>query len=319
MLFPFRGVRGKGQGVVELGVRRVSGRGRDREDGWHGGDRVRRARGCQRARGARGAPGREGSSQRQTSTGARSRRLANASAKGRAAELAPRARWAARGPRERRRRRWHRAPQDPAILRRGSLRARPGAPLPVPGALAHLVVLGAIPEPVSQAVVEDPPSSRAKKPSAAGKKSGSTRKSSSGMLSRYQKDTQYAQAAHLEGVRQGWPLTRLLDQLPPIPDKDAINMSTARPHLQLYETLVDCGRLHNALELLRALKTAGLNTVGGRVSNKAFLRQCARRSAVAVALDSSHSWTTPTCDSTTCCCRCAPPPRTPGARSPLSS
>ncbi|ACO61700.1 predicted protein [Micromonas commoda] len=62
-------------------------------------------------------------------------------------------------------------------------------------------------------------------------------------------------------------------------------MSTARPHLQLYETLVDCGRLHNALELLRALKTAGLNTVGGRVSNKAFLRQCARRSAVAVAFD----------------------------------
>ena len=78
---------------------------------------------------------------------------------------------------------------------------------------------------------------------------------------------------------------QLLDQLPPIPDKDAINMSTARPHLQLYETLVDCGRLHNALELLRALKTAGLNTVGGRVSNKAFLRQCARRSAVAVAFD----------------------------------
>jgi pentatricopeptide repeat protein len=138
---------------------------------------------------------------------------------------------------------------------------------------------------VSQAVVEDPPSSRAKKPSAADKKSGSTRKSSPGVLSRYQKDTQYAQAAHLEGVRQGWPLARLLDQLPPIPDKDAINMSTARPHLQLYETLVDCGRLHNALELLRALKTAGLNTVGGRVSNKAFLRQCARRSAVAVAFD----------------------------------
>ena len=62
-------------------------------------------------------------------------------------------------------------------------------------------------------------------------------------------------------------------------------MSTARLHLQLYETLVDCGRLHNALELLRALKTAGLNTVGGRVSNKAFLRQCAKRSAVAVAFD----------------------------------
>ena len=138
MLFPFRGVRGKGQGVVELGVRRVSGRGRDREDGWHGGDRVRRAHGCQRARGARGAPGREGSSQRQTSN-----RRAVSAAGERLGEGARRGARAARraGRREvrgqRRRRRWHRAPQDPAILRRGSLRARPGAPLPVPGALAH--------------------------------------------------------------------------------------------------------------------------------------------------------------------------------------
>lgn len=139
MLFPFRGVRGKGRGVVELGVRRVSGRGRDREDGWHGGDRIRRARGCQRARGARGAPGREGSSQRQTSN-----RRAVSAAGERLGEGARRGARAARraGRREvrgqRRRRRWHRAPQDPAILRRGSLRARPGAPLPVPGALAHL-------------------------------------------------------------------------------------------------------------------------------------------------------------------------------------
>ena len=219
-------------------------------------------------------------------TGARSRRLANASAKGRAAELAPRAALGGArsegngdggdgtGPR--------RIPRS-FVAGASAPAPVPRSPSPEPSPIS--VVLGAIPEPVSQAVVEDPPSSRAKKPSAAGKKSGSTRKSSSGMLSRYQKDTQYAQAAHLEGVRQGWPLARLLDQLPPIPDKDAINMSTARPHLQLYETLVDCGRLHNALELLRALKTAGLNTVGGRVSNKAFLRQCAKRSAVAVAFD----------------------------------
>lgn len=219
-------------------------------------------------------------------TGARSRRLANALAKGRAAELAPRAALGGArsegngdggdgtGPR--------RIPRS-FVAGASAPAPVPRSPSPEPSPIS--VVLGAIPEPVSQAVVEDPPSSRAKKPSAADKKSGSTRKSSPGVLSRYQKDTQYAQAAHLEGVRQGWPLARLLDQLPPIPDKDAINMSTARPHLQLYETLVDCGRLHNALELLRALKTAGLNTVGGRVSNKAFLRQCARRSAVAVAFD----------------------------------
>ena len=218
-------------------------------------------------------------------TGARSRRLANAFAKGRAAELAPRA--ALGGARSE----GNGDGGDGTGPRRipRSFVTGASAPAPVPRSPSPepspIVVLGAIPEPVSQAVVEDPPSSRAKKPSAPDKKSGSTRKSSPGVLSRYQKDTQYAQAAHLEGVRQGWPLARLLDQLPPIPDKDAINMSTARPHLQLYETLVDCGRLHNALELLRALKTAGLNTVGGRVSNKAFLRQCARRSAVAVAFD----------------------------------
>ena len=157
----------------------------------------------------------------------------------------------------------------------------PRSPSPEPSPIS--VTLGAIQgDPVSQAVVEDAPS-RSKK---GGKKSARSGKSShTGVVSRYQKDTQYAQAAHLEGVRQGWPLTKLLDQLPPIPTAADINMSTARPHLQLYETLVDCGRLHNALELLRALKSAGLNTVGGRVSNKAFLRQCARRSAVAVAFD----------------------------------
>ena len=157
----------------------------------------------------------------------------------------------------------------------------PRSPSPEPSPIS--VTLGAIQgDPVSQAVVEDAPS-RSKK---GGKKSARSGKSShTGVVSRYQKDNQYAQAAHLEGVRQGWPLTKLLDQLPPIPAAADINMSTARPHLQLYETLVDCGRLHNALELLRALKSAGLNTVGGRVSNKAFLRQCARRSAVAVAFD----------------------------------
>ena len=43
--------------------------------------------------------------------------------------------------------------------------------------------------------------------------------------------------------------------------------------------------LHNAVELLRALRDAGLDGLGARVSHKNFLRQCARREAVAVAFE----------------------------------
>ena len=113
-------------------------------------------------------------------------------------------------------------------------------------------------------------------------------------------------AAHQEGVRQGWPLAKLLESLPPIPvavtdhaghaesaeressdDAPAPRMtaSEASAHLRLYETLVEHGRLHNALELLRALRSAGVTKLGARVSHKNFLRQCARREAIAVAFE----------------------------------
>ena len=61
--------------------------------------------------------------------------------------------------------------------------------------------------------------------------------------------------------------------------------SESSAHLRLYETLVEHGRLHNALELLRALRSAGVRNLGARVSHKKFLRQCARREAVAVAFE----------------------------------
>jgi len=116
-------------------------------------------------------------------------------------------------------------------------------------------------------------------------------------------------AAHQEGVRQGWPLAKLLESLPPIPvavadaagdsqsarrggtSDDArssaprMTASEASAHLRLYETLVEHGRLHNALELLRALRGAGVTRLGTRVSHKNFLRQCARREAIAVAFE----------------------------------
>ena len=53
----------------------------------------------------------------------------------------------------------------------------------------------------------------------------------------------------------------------------------------LYETLVRGGRLHNALELLRATRDAGVEGLETRVSHKSFLTQCAKRGAVAVAFD----------------------------------
>ena len=120
-------------------------------------------------------------------------------------------------------------------------------------------------------------------------------------------------AAHQEGVRQGWPLAKLLESLPPIPVVDTtggegekapdrsdaassdsaagaaapprMTASESSAHLRLYETLVEHGRLHNALELLRALRSAGVQKLGARVSHKNFLRQCARREAVAVAFE----------------------------------
>lgn len=108
-------------------------------------------------------------------------------------------------------------------------------------------------------------------------------------------------AAHQEGVRQGWPLTKLLESLPPIPVVETtggegekaegqssaprMTASESSAHLRLYETLVEHGRLHNALELLRALRSAGVKNLGARVSHKKFLRQCARREAVAVAFE----------------------------------
>ena len=105
-------------------------------------------------------------------------------------------------------------------------------------------------------------------------------------------------AAHQEGVRQGWPLTKLLESLPPIPvvreegekaegrsSAPRMTASESSAHLRLYETLVEHGRLHNALELLRALRSAGVQNLGARVSHKKFLRQCARREAVAVAFE----------------------------------
>ena len=108
-------------------------------------------------------------------------------------------------------------------------------------------------------------------------------------------------AAHQEGVRQGWPLTKLLESLPPIPVVETtggegekaegqssaprMTASESSAHLRLYETLVEHGRLHNALELLRALRSAGVRNLGARVSHKKFLRQCARREAVAVAFE----------------------------------
>lgn len=88
-----------------------------------------------------------------------------------------------------------------------------------------------------------------------------------------------------DGIRQGVPLARLLEFLPEIPAPDAITLTSCHEHLSLYDTLVENGRLHNALELIRVLRSAGLKTVGSRVSHKAFLRQAARRRAVAVAFE----------------------------------
>jgi pentatricopeptide repeat protein len=89
----------------------------------------------------------------------------------------------------------------------------------------------------------------------------------------------------VEGVRQGWPLAKLLESTPPLPHSTDINLSNCKAHLALYDVLLDAGRLHNALELLRAMKAAGLNTVGGRISHKAFMREAAKKRAVAVAFD----------------------------------
>ena len=111
------------------------------------------------------------------------------------------------------------------------------------------------------------------------------KKKKGGRASRFARNKDHLKSSHLDGVRQGWPLAKLLESLPPIPSPDAISMDAAAPHVQLYETLVDCGRLHNAVELLRALRDAGLDGLGARVSHKNFLRQCARREAVAVAFE----------------------------------
>lgn len=93
-------------------------------------------------------------------------------------------------------------------------------------------------------------------------------------------------AMQMDAVRQGWPLAKLMEALPELPSPpEKMGMTSCAAHLQLYDTLVEAGRLHNALELLRALKSAGLHTVGMNVSNKAFLRECARRGAVAVAFE----------------------------------
>ena len=95
-------------------------------------------------------------------------------------------------------------------------------------------------------------------------------------------------------------LTKLLESLPPIPVVETtggegekaegqssaprMTASESSAHLRLYETLVEHGRLHNALELLRAAQR-GVRNLGARVSHKKFLRQCARREAVAVAFE----------------------------------
>lgn len=118
--------------------------------------------------------------------------------------------------------------------------------------------------------------------------------------------------AHMEGVKQGWPLAKLLESLPVIPVFDEsedwngektergraggdgqkqkrsakkMPFADAQSHMRLYETLVESGRLHNALELLRLLRGSGIDNLGQKVSHKNFLRQCAKREAVAVAFE----------------------------------
>jgi hypothetical protein len=58
-------------------------------------------------------------------------------------------------------------------------------------------------------------------------------------------------------VRQGWPLAKLIENLPELPPAEEISLTSCKAHFQLYETLVESGRLHNALELIRALKVGG--------------------------------------------------------------
>ena len=158
------------------------------------------------------------------------------------------------------------------------------------------VVAGAVSVPTDTQTVEDEFRDRAEGLTDSGKKSGK-------FTSSMKRGGDHLTSTHLEGVKQGWPLAKLLESLPLIPvfEKDEAwedgsgdhKASSSKPmrsadavsHLRLYETLVETGRLHNALELLRLLRSAGIQKLGKKVSHKNFLRQCARREAVAVAFE----------------------------------
>ena len=102
------------------------------------------------------------------------------------------------------------------------------------------------------------------------------------------RDRDHRLPAHLvAAVRDGAPLADLLAALPALPPADVVQLADAdrSGRVWLYETLVRGGRLHNALELLRATRDAGVEGLETRVSHKSFLTQCAKRGAVAVAFD----------------------------------